>query len=236
MLLIKWRYLHFDGKNVALALFASYSTWLLGWVGTGSFLQGDRALIALICFMLALSLTLAYEKLHKPLVKGIKRRFLIAPLVLIVLGFVANFTLPFKPVLMGEEGESYKYPTYSQGGFSDYVLNAIAYVSLHTTFASPPFLCLNPYITFGLCDLMWQTPKIPKHASITPEMVSPSAIIELFKDYLGKNVIVPQCIHDRLLATQPMGYHSLYKKPFQFLLSEGVALVYSNGLYAIFLI
>jgi len=230
MLLVKWHFLSSNEKVVAFLLFASYPTWLAGWAGTGEFLAGGRAL-SVICFLFALSLALTCEKLYKPL---IKRGVLLIPLVLIALGFVANFGLPFQPAIRGDK-DLYTYSTYSQGGFSDYVLHPIIYVSSHTT--DTPFLCLKPYTGFGLCDLIWYSPKIPEHGPIGPKVsaASPSIIIELIKNYLDKNVIVPQPIRDSLLPGI-VGYHSLYEKPLQFLLEKGKALVYNNGLYTTFLV
>ena len=93
------------------------------------------------------------------------------------------------------------------------------------------------YTSFGLCDLMWYTPKIPRHGSIGLRVTSPDAIIGHIKNYLnelGESVIVPQPLRDRLLFG-PIGYKSFYEKPFQFLLEKGKALVYNNGFYTAFL-
>jgi len=228
MLLMKWRSLSSNEKMLALLLFASYPTWIIGWAGVGSLLAGARAQ-SVICFLLALNLALTYEKLYKFLSK---RGVPVIPLVLIALGFAANFGLPFMPAIRGGE-DLYTYPTFSQGGFSDYVLHPIIYVSSHTV--ALPFLCLQPYTAFGLCDLMWQSPKIPRHGFIMPKVTSPDTIIELVKSYLDKNVIVPQPMRDRLLRG-PIGYHSLYEKSTQFLLEKGRALAYNNGFYTAFLV
>jgi len=230
MLLTKWHSLSSEKKVLALLLFASYPTWLVGWAGVGRLLSGGRAL-SVICFLFVLSLALTYEKLYKPL---IKRGIPVIPLFLITLGFVANFGLPCQPTIRGVD-DSYTYSTFSQGGFSDYVLHPIIYVSSYAN--DSPFLCLKPYTGFGLCDLMWQTPKIPRHGSIGPRATETSldVIIELIKNYLGKNVIIPQPMRDRLLPGI-IDYHSLYEKPLQLLLEKGRALVYNNGLYATFLV
>jgi len=230
VLLFKWRFLTSNEKVAALLLFASYPTWLIGWAGVGSFLAGGRAL-SVICFLLALSIALTYKKLYRRL---IKKGSLAISLVLIVLGFATNFGLPFMPTIKGGE-DLYIYPTFSQGGFSDYALHPVAYISSYSTPIFPQFLCLQQYIGFGLCDLMWHSPRIPRHGAIAPKITSPETIIEIIKNYLGKNVIVPQPLRDRIIPG-PIGYHSLYKKPFQFLSNSGRALVYNNGLYTLFLI
>jgi len=229
-LLLRWHSLSSDERILILLLFASYPTWLVGWAGIGRFLSGGRAQ-GIFCFLLALSLALTYEKLYKPL---IKRGAPIIPLVLIALGFVANFGLSFQPAIRRGE-DLYTYSTFSQGGFSDYVLHPIIYVSSYAN--DSPFLCLKPYTGFGLCDLMWLSPKIPKHGSIGPRATETSLdiITELIKNYLGKNVIVPQPMRDRLIPGI-IGYHSLYEKPFQLLLEKGKALVYNNELYTAFLV
>jgi len=229
-LLLKWRFLTPNEKAAALLLFASYPTWLIGWAGVGSFLAGGRA-SSVICFLLALSIALTHKKLYRHL---IEKGSLAIPLVLIALGFVANFGLPFMPTIKGGE-DLYTYPTFSQGGFSDYALHPIAYISSYSTPTSPRFLCLQPYTNFGLCDLMWHTPRIPRHGAIAPKITLPETIIEIIESYLGKNVIVPQPLRDRIIPG-PIGYHSLYEKPFQFLSDSGRALVYNNGLYTLFLV
>jgi len=133
------------------------------------------------------------------------------------------------------EGDLYTYPTFPQRGFSDYILHSVTYVSSYTTTSSPHFLCLAPYVEFGLCDLMWQTPKMPRHGCIAPKVTSSGAIVKIIEKHLDKNVIVPQPLRDRLIPA-PIGYHSFYEKPKRFLIEKGRALVYNNELYTIFLI
>jgi hypothetical protein len=227
-LLVKWSSLDHDEKMLALLLFISYPTWIIGWAGVGSFLAGARA-SNLICFLLLVSIVTTYEKLYRFLTKCSRFTF---PLFLIVLGFIANFGLPFMPIIRAD-GDAYTYVVFSQGGFSDYVLHPVVYVSSYVDDSS--FLCLSPYITFGLCDLMWQIPRIPKHGVVSPPgILDPETIIDVMRNYLGKQVIVPQPLRDRLLPTF-IGYYSLYKKPFSFLLGSGKGLLYNNGVYTLFL-
>ncbi|HDN01765.1 MAG TPA: hypothetical protein ENF42_02200 [Candidatus Bathyarchaeota archaeon] len=232
MLLKKWRSLSSDEKMIAFLLYASYPTWIIGWSGVGSFLTGARAL-SVICFLLTLSLILTHEKLYRFL---IKRTAPFIPLVLVVLGFITNFGLPLMPTIRGD-GDLYTYPTFSQGGISDYALHPIMYISSYASTNSSPFLCLVYYTSFGLCDLMWHAPKIPRHGSIGLRVTSPDSIIEHIKSYLnesGEGAIVPQPLRDSLLFG-PIGYKSFYEKPFQFLLEKGKALMYNNGFYTAFL-
>ena len=226
---IRWRSLNRDEKMLALLLFASYPTWIIGWAGVGSFMVGSRA-FSLICFLLSVSLAMTGEKLYIFLVKSSGFAF---SLFLIVLGFVANFGLPFMPIIRAD-GDTYTYTVFSQGGFSDYVLQPVTYVSSYNGVSS--FLCLSPYITFGLCDIMWQTPRIPRHGSISsPGRLSPEGIIDVIGNYLDKQVIVPQPLRDRFLPAS-IGYNSLYRKPFSFLLGSGKGLIYNNGVYTLFLV
>jgi hypothetical protein len=225
---IRWRSLNHDEKMLALLLFASYSTWIIGWAGVGSLLTGSRA-FSLICFLLSTSLAMTYEKLYGFLTKTCRFVF---PLFLIVLGFIANFGLPFQPIIRVDD-ETYTYTTLSQGGFSDYVLHLTTYVSSYSGGSS--FLCISPYISFGLCDIMWQTQKIPRHGSISPEANSPDSMLELIKSYSNRGVTVPIPIRDRIIPGL-IGYHSLYDRPLYFLLGNGRALIYNNGLYVLFLI
>jgi hypothetical protein len=225
-LLIKWRSLNHVEKMLASLLFASYPTWIIGWAGVGSLLTGSRA-FSVICFLLLTSLVMTYEKLYVFLTKSSRFAF---PLFLIVLGFVANFGLPFMPVIRADD-DTYTYATFSQGGFSDYVLHSTTYVSSYSSGSS--FLCLSSYTGFGLCDIMWQTPKIPRHGSISPEANSPDSMLELIKSYSNKDVIVPIPVIDRVIPG-PIGYHSLYDKPLYFLLGNGGTLIYNNGFYFLF--
>jgi hypothetical protein len=226
---IRWRSLNHDEKMLALLLFASYPTWMIGWAGVGSFLTGARA-FSIICFLLSVSLAITYKKLYRFLAKSSRFAF---SLFLIVLGFVANFGLPLMPIIKAD-GDTYTYTVFSQGGFSDYVLHPVTYVSSCNSVSS--FLCLSPYIAFGLCDIMWQTPRIPRHGSISPSgTLSPGAMIDVIRNYLGRQAVIPQPLTDRLTLA-PIGYHSLYEKPFYFLLGSGKGLIYNNGVYTLFLV
>jgi len=224
-LVCKRKALNDDERRLALLLVTSYPTWAIGWVGVGSLISSIRA-IAVTSFLLSLSIATTYKKLCNFVTK--KKFLLMIPIVLIVLGFSSNFGLPFEPTIKSD-GEAYTYPTSSQCGFGDYALYPIVYASLHAR--DTPFLCLQPYTAFGLCDLMWNS---PRHGFEAPEVTTPEFIIKMMKSYLGKGVIIPQPMRDRLLPG-PIGYHSLYKRPLCFLLENGGALVYSNGMYALFL-
>jgi hypothetical protein len=227
MLLIKWGSLNHDEKMLSQLLFASYLTWIIGWAGVGSFMTGARAL-SIISFLLSVNLLLTYEKLYRFIVE---KNWFVIPLALVIIGFVANFGLPFQPIIKADE-DTYTYTVFSQGGFSDLVLHPISYVNIYAS--SSHFLCLQPYISFGFCDLMWQTQKIPKHGSIGPKVNTPDAVIEIIRNYLNKQVIIPQPLRDKLMPGL-IGYYSLYKKPFHFLLENGKGLLYNNGVCTLFL-
>jgi hypothetical protein len=230
VLTFKKRILNANEKILTLLLLASYFLWLIGWAGVGSFLSGRRAL-PVISFLLLLHITTIYEKLFSSF--GIKKNYtLIVSFILIILGFSSNFGLPFEPMIKSN-GEVYTYPTYSQGGFGDYALYPILYIFSYS--GSSTFLCLHPNTAFGLCDLIWYSPKIPKHGFIGPEITTPDTIIEIVKNYLGRNVIIPQPIEDKILPG-PIGYLSLYKRPLKFLLENRNVLIYNNRLYTLFLV
>jgi hypothetical protein len=228
ILLIKWNLLNRDEKKLSLLLFASYPTWIIVWAGLGSFMAGVRAL-SIISFLLSVNLLLTYEKLYRFIVR---KSWFVIPLALIVIGFVANFGLPFQPIIRSGE-DTYIYAVLSQVGFSDLALHPISYAHIYAS--SSHFLCLQPYTGFGLCDLMWQTPKIPRHGSITPKINTPEAVIEIMKKYLDKQVIIPQPLRDKLMPGL-IGYHSFYEKPFYFLIGSGKCLIYNNGMYTLFLV
>lgn len=228
ILLTKYNSLNNNEKIFSILLFISYFMWLIGWAGVGSFIQGYRAL-SLISFLLILNLILTHGKLYRSLAE--KTAFAVPTILLTVLGFIASFGLPFQPTVRSGE-DSYVNPT--RGIFNDLVLHPVLFVSAYDR--NLYFICLEPYISFGICDLMWQTPRIPRHGFISPPGVAtPEGIIDVIRSYLGKQVIVPQPLKGGIISV-PIRYYSLYKRPFHFLLGNGIALVYNNGAYTLFLV
>lgn len=228
VLLLKRKILSEDEKLLTLLLVTSYSSWIVGWAGVGSFITGQRA-IALISFLLSLSIAVTYEKFYGFVTRKIST--LIMSIVLLVFAFSSNFGLPFQPIVK-TESEVYTFSTFPQGGFSDYALHPIIYVSLYAH--DTPFLCLEPNTYFGLCDLIWYSPTIPKHGPLKADVVSIDFIFEQIRRHLGKNIIIPQPVRDSILPGR-IGYRGLFEKPFNFLIENGKALVYNNGLYTLFL-
>lgn len=107
-LVCKRKALNDDERRLVLLLVTSYPTWAIGWAGVGSLISSIRA-IAVISFLLSLSIATTYKKLCNFVTK---KFLLMIPIVLIVLGFSSNFGLPFEPTIKSD-GEAYTYPTFS---------------------------------------------------------------------------------------------------------------------------
>lgn len=217
-----------DEKKLMVLLVTSYFSWIINWAATGSLIPGR--FLALTSFLLSLSMATTYRKLYNSIMIIRKGSISIA-FILILIAFVSNFGLPFMPVIKSN-GDVYTFPTPSHGAYSNYALSPIVYMSTYAR--NIPFLCLQPYTAFGLCDLIWHSPKIPRHGFIAPKTTIPDFIIEIMRNYIRKNVVIPQPTRDGILPG-PIGYLSLYEKPFGFLIANGKASIYNNGMYILFL-
>jgi hypothetical protein len=80
--------------------------------------------------------------------------------------------------------------------------------------------------------MLWFSPKIPSRGFIAPEITGSQSIISLLSPYMGKSVIVPQPLRDKLLPS-PIGSPSIYEKPYVYLLHNGSGIIYNNKLYTL---
>jgi len=204
-----------------------FPLWVLLWMASGELLAIGRVR-AIYTFFLILGLVQLVSRAKI----GKKIQMIVIAIIsftLYIIGFISAFNLPFQPLLKSGD-ETFVLTLRSQGGITDYALHPILY--LRTYNKDVPFLCLQPYTGFGLCDMLWFSPKIPSRGFIAPEITGAQSIISLLSPYMGKSVIVPQPLRDKLLPS-PIGSPSIYEKPYVYLLYHGSGIIYNNGLYTL---
>lgn len=211
-------------------LIPSLPTWLIGWFGVGSFMGGGRAL-PLIQFFFGISVLRRLSKNKLLNVQNPSKQLVIGSsfIALFILGFVSNYSIHIGPYLKSLEGDSYTYPVWTQGTISPFVLNSVKFLNnFLAKDGAYRFLCVQPYIGFGLCDLLWNKPKTPMHGSVGPELTTPKAMIELLERYV--NAVIPMPTSDRVVPG-PLGYSNFYHKPFYYAVINGRGVMYSNLYY-----
>uniref|UniRef100_A0A7J3YUW4 Glycosyltransferase RgtA/B/C/D-like domain-containing protein n=1 Tax=Ignisphaera aggregans TaxID=334771 RepID=A0A7J3YUW4_9CREN len=220
-------------------LLSALVVWSIGWLGEGLFLAGVRT-IAILQFVTLSTFSLHILKDSMSILQRLERRkrmkhFLVGIFVFfILLGFGSNYGLPISYTISTKEGDKYIYPTWGQGALTPWVLYAVFYLNTYMAENSPSFLCVQPYILFGYCDLIWNKPKIPQNRYISLDITAPNRIIDTIKMYMTINeVLVPVPLNDRVLQG-PIGYESFYKVPYQFLSLHCHSLLYHNGYYNTF--
>jgi hypothetical protein len=214
-------------KSIAVFLLASYLLWIPAWMAQGTLIGGAR-IIPLLSFLLILCIVVSFER-YLIAKEGIGILTIILYMVMII-GFITNFGLPTVPEIR-LDNETYKPPTFI--GFKDYALHPVTFLSMYATSSGPPFLCLHPYTAFGLCDLLWYTPRIPRVGFISPTLNTPGDVIEIIRAYLGKGVIIPLPTRDKVVPA-PSDTLSFYMVPKYFMTNMCGGLIYSNSLYILF--
>jgi len=219
-------------KFLTSVYIASLLTWIIGWAGVGSLLSGRRALFVISFVGVVLLVYLIYSS-KNPLFKLRNIQISLLFVIVFLVTFLSSFGLPLKLTMVSEEGE-YSWPTIYQGGFSIYSFHSIMF--LNSLKSGLPYLCLQPFTAFGLCDLLWNRPKIPMHGFIAPEVTQPREIIELVKRYANysNDVIFPLPLGD--VMPGPLGYRLLYLIPYSYLVNSSNSLIYNNGYYLLFVI
>jgi len=216
-------------KYVLFIIFVTslYPLWVLLWMASGELLTIGRVR-AIYTFFLILGLV---QLVHRAKIGKNIQIIVISfiSFILYIIGFISAFNLPFQP-LSKSGNETFVLTLRNQGGITDYALHPMLY--LRTYNEDIPFLCLQPYTGFGLCDMLWFSPKIPSWGFIAPEIIGSQSIISLLSPYMGKSVIVPQPLRDKLLPS-PIGSPSIYEKPYVYLLQHGSGIIYNNGLYTL---
>jgi hypothetical protein len=218
---------HIEKLTVAF-LFISYLLWIPVWMAGGTLIGGAR-IIPIVSFVLTLNIVVTFERSF--ITKEGIGILTIILYILMIVGFITNFGLPATPEIR-LDNETYKPPTFV--GFKNYALHPITFLSMYTSSSGPSFLCLHPYTAFGLCDLLWHTPKIPRVGFISPTVNTPDDVIRIIKAYLGKEAIIPLPTRDRVVPA-PSDTLSFYMVPKYFMLNMCRGLIYNNSLYTLFI-
>jgi len=229
--LIKWKTFSKTLKLSTILFVLSLPTWIIGWAGVGNFMSGGRALV-LIQFMFTLSII--YCSLNSKRLENKINPFslIFVALFLIVIGFIFNYGISAVPLMQAKEGDVYTYPLGSEGAVTVWSLHPIEFANRSLTQSGPSFLCIQPYTGFGLCDLLWDKPKIPIHGFISPQLTVSEEVLKLIDSYT--NVVVPIPSSDRVLPG-PIGYKSYYLIPYYYCLNRCEGKIYTNGLYHLFI-
>jgi len=225
--LIKWKTFSKTYKLLTTTFVLSLLTWIIGWAGVGSFMSGMRAL-ALIQFMFALSALYYFLRLTNKVSPSI---VIPVALLIIISGFIFNYGIPVTPLIQTKEGDIYIPPLWSQGAVTVWSLHPIEFSNDFLDESSPSFLCIQPYTGFGLCDLLWNKPKIPTHGYTSPQLTIPEEVLKLI--YGRTNVVIPIPSSDRVLPG-PIGYKSYYLVPYSYCISNCKGKIYTNELYNLF--
>jgi len=228
IMFIRWNHLTKIHKLLFILLLITLPTWIIGWAGVGSFMAGGRAL-ALIQFVLILNVAYFFTSIKYDSIKSLA---IFIAFTTIIAGFIFNYGLPILPLIQTEEGDTYTYPTFSQGAITVWSLHPIEFSNSFLDERSPYFLCIQPYTGFGLCDLLWNKPKIPQHGFITPQFAKSAEIIKLLAHY--RNVVIPIPTNDRVLPG-PIGYTSLYTIPDNYCTYNCRGRIYTNYFYNLYI-
>jgi hypothetical protein len=215
-------------KLTVTFLFISYLLWIPVWMAGGTLMGGAR-ILPILSFVLTLNIVVTFER--SIITKEGIGILTIILYILMIVGFITNFGLPATPEIR-LDNETYKPPTFI--GFKNYALHPITFLSMYTSSSGPPFLCLHPYTAFGLCDLLWHTPKIPRVGFISPAVNTSDEVIRIIKAYLGKEVVIPLPTRDKVVPA-PSDTLSFYMVPKYFMLNMCGGLIYSNSLYILFI-
>lgn len=223
-----------QGKRILLFfLMISLPVWTIGWAGVGNFLSGGIRTMQLISFVFLSNIFYDFKVKNLEIHTGIIRKLIVVLiLLLLMLGFITNYGLPLGPYIKSVEGDLYIHPV-SQGAITPWCFSAVKFLECLLT-DEYSFLILQPYVSFGLGDLLWYKHKIPKNGFIAPEIATHESMINIIQKYIGADVVIPVPLEDNVVPG-PLGYKTLYQKPYRYLLNENESIVYSNGLYLLFI-
>jgi len=205
--------------------------WFVGYVATGELMQGGRA-IPILQFIVVYSILLFVNAKDNTYTSTERLKSKIKILIfifLLFLGIISNYGL--QPVAPTLRVENYNMKTsVAIGPVSDYVLSAIeftnAYISTGVT-----FIGLEPYITFGYMDLLWN---VTLKKVITKDLATTNdtlvALNEIFKH--SKDIVIAMTPYDNVVPGK-LGYKGFYEVPTMYL-SKKCNLIYSNKYYMLF--
>ncbi|MEM1646363.1 MAG: hypothetical protein QXL96_10995 [Ignisphaera sp.] len=214
-----------------ILLISSLSTWLIGWFGVGHFMSGSRAL-PLIQFIFSINIIhIQYKSQRNNSYNSIKNLAMLLSFgSMISFGTILNYSIHIGPYIKDVTGEEiFTYSVLTQGNIPNFILKSITFLNEYLDKNSDyKFLCVQPYIGFGLCDLLWGKPKMPTHGFISPKLTTTEAMIELLNKFT--NVVIPMPTTDRVVPG-PIGYTSFYCKPLNYLIFQGNGIIFSTPYY-----
>ncbi|MEM4004237.1 MAG: hypothetical protein QXM43_01230 [Desulfurococcaceae archaeon] len=185
-----------------------------------------------IVFYNVIVLLIVNKKTYKHKYKMIGQGFLTVALTCIIsFNFICNYglTIFLRPYRF--EGQTV-YVNSHNGALTSLVLLSVKFTD-NFIGKDVKFICMQPYIPYGYCDLMWNTSKIPSHGHITIGLKYEDAInvIDSILKNRGK-YIFPLPLKEGIVPAY-LEYESYYLKPFHYLLLQGGCLFYSNGFYSL---
>jgi len=215
---------------ISFMIIISGLLWLVGYIATGELMQGGRV-IPILQFITIYSIFLFVKtKNIDDGSKKIKDRIKIFVLFFfLLLNIISNYGLqPISPIIRVENYNMRAGITI--GPVSDYVLFAIVFTNAHIS-AGVTFAGLEPYITFGYMDLLWNVSS--KKLFIRDLSLSNDSLIAL-GDILKytENAIIPMTPFDNVIPGK-LGYRKFYEVPTMYLVIN-CDLIYTNRYYILF--
>lgn len=211
---------------------------LFVWVSVGRILTSSIRFLNIVQFLTCIVfynvivLLIVNKKTYKHKYKMIGQVFLTVALICIIsFNFICNYglTIFLRPYRFEEKTV---YVNLHNGALNSLVLLPVKFAD-NFIGKDVKFICMQPYIPYGYCDLMWNTSKIPSQGHITIGLKYEDAINVI--DSILKNrgeYIFPLPLKEGVVPAY-LEYESYYLKPFHYLLLKGGCLFYSNGFYSL---
>jgi len=214
--------------------------WLIGYVGTGSFLSGGRVIGLLQLFISAnlLSLLIVNDRkdflgfqtrVQKFSIKKTSFAFLL--ILVVIFNIVSNWGIYFLNPTLTYHGETRK-PT-SNTVVSPLILESLLFVRRYGS-SNILFTCLKPHITFGYCDLLLNVSKLPRHGCLSSGYLPDEAIekLRLLRNKYDGRLIIPIAAFSNLTSNK-YGWKSFYNRSLRYLTAR-TNIIYNLEYYLLF--
>ncbi|MGC9123882.1 MAG: hypothetical protein ACP5IB_07460 [Thermoplasmata archaeon] len=202
----------------------SLPLWVVGWAGVGKFLSGGRAIHIINIFLIIFYVYLIEYYLNLTR----KKVLFLFSYILIILGIITNFGLPFSPAIE-LYGTKFIIPIYQQQAITQWPIFALTFISQNSP--DYPFLCANPYISFGLCDLLWGKQRIPSIGSISVPLFPLQSQIAWLEKW--ENVLIPFPTGSNVVVG-PLNCDLCYNIAYSYLVVNSRGLIYNIPHYVLF--
>jgi len=230
MLRTKYRFVSTFTIRLIVIFLLSITSCIPAYAGVSSF-EGLVRILPLLQILLTavtfhfLTVFISRRLLHK----SHKNLLVLISIFLIIFGYVSNYGLfPLAPT-MRYDGEEYRITSVST--ISVYIYDSICFLAMHGS-NTVKFVTLNPFVTFGYADLLWNISKIPRHGFISLSL-NPDVASKMIESFINgvENGIIPLYLTDRLSGR--IGLKSYYEKPLR-ILKSNTSMIYNNQFYALF--